>query len=83
MPLSEEPLGDHELPSEDDLPIDADELGAMICPNCRAEVTEDTPKCPQCGDWITPVDASGTGPRRWLFVGVVVLMLLALLRWIF
>ncbi|MCG8409438.1 MAG: hypothetical protein MI923_29890 [Phycisphaerales bacterium] len=57
-----------------------DDLPEMMCPNCRGVVTEDTQKCPHCGDWITPVDETTRGWRRWLFVVAVLLMLLAILR---
>ena len=57
-----------------------DDLPEMMCPSCRGVVTEDTQKCPHCGDWITPVDGASQGWRRWLFVIAVLLMLLAILR---
>lgn len=65
-----------EDPEEESLP-------EMICPACRAAVTEDTQKCPHCGDWITPIDPSAGGWRRWVFIAVVLLMLYAILRWTF
>ena len=36
-----------------------DDLPEMMCPSCRGTVTEDTQKCPHCGDWITPVEEVG------------------------
>jgi len=55
-----------------------DDLPEMTCPSCRASVTEDTQKCPHCGDWITPVEGSTKG-KRFVFVIAVVLMLAATL----
>ncbi|MFQ5429609.1 MAG: hypothetical protein ACE5E1_04785 [Phycisphaerae bacterium] len=69
--------------ASDDYNDEADALPEMMCPNCRATVTEDTQKCPRCGDWITPVDPARGGPRRWIFVVVVLVMLYAILRWTF
>lgn len=76
---------DRDLPLEQDMDRDDDDsLPEMMCPNCGGTVTEDTQKCPYCGDWITPVD----GPRRpirrrrWLFVAAVMIMLYAMFRFI-
>lgn len=81
------PYDDYDLDEENELYGDSgndyghdDDLPEMLCPNCRATVTEDTQKCPHCGDWITPVEPSDSGWRRWLFVVAVLLMLLAMLR---
>ncbi len=60
---------------------DSDSLPTMACPSCRGEVTEDTQKCPHCGDWITPVDGASGRTRRYVFVLAVFLMLLAMLAW--
>ncbi len=70
----------------DDFDDESDEsLPIMYCPECGRGVTEDTQKCPHCGDWIMPVDR----PRnRWnfkrvMFVIAVLLMLFAMLRFTF
>ncbi len=73
---------DKDLPQTADLNDEDDELPEMTCPSCRRLVTEDTEKCPYCGDWITPEPASRHGWPRWLLVAVVLLMLWAVLRWI-
>ena len=75
-------------PFDDDEPLDqdrdeGDDLPEMHCPACGAAVTEDTQKCPHCGDWITPVAPSSRGWRPWVFTAVVLLMLYAILRWTF
>ena len=74
---------DNDLPLEQDLDDEGDDLPEMVCPKCRGVVTEDTQKCPHCGDWIVPQAASGHGWRRWVFLAVVLLMLYAVLRWTF
>lgn len=53
---------------------DDDAPAEMACPSCRATVTEDTQKCPQCGDWITPVDPGRRGWRGMVWAGVITLM---------
>lgn len=72
-------LGDFPTGSDED---SFDALPMMFCPECRRGVTEDTQKCPHCGEWITPVDRP---PGRWstkriVFVAAVLLMLFAMLR---
>ena len=61
----------------------SDEPPDMMCPSCRATVSEDTQKCPHCGDWITPVDPNGAGIRRWMFIIAAIIMLLIALRMAF
>lgn len=73
------------LPTDmDDGGEDDFDLPPMQCPNCRATVTEDTQKCPACGDWITPEDV-GQGnfwsKHSWKIIAVL-LMLLAMWRFI-
>ena len=72
-----------DLPLEQDLDDGGGDLPEMLCPSCRDVVTEDTQKCPHCGDWITPRDLSRHPWRRWVFVAAVLLMLWAILRWTF
>ncbi len=74
---------DRDLPLEQDLDDD-DSLPEMTCPNCRGTVTEDTQKCPHCGDWITPVDGlhRPIRRRRWMFVAAVMIMLYAMFRFV-
>jgi predicted nucleic acid-binding Zn ribbon protein len=60
---------------------DDESLPEMVCPSCGGRVVEDTQQCPHCGDWITPLDGERRGPKRWIFVIAVLLMLLAMLRY--
>ncbi len=77
-------LDDKDLPQPGDMDDDSVELrDDMVCPSCGARVTEDTQKCPHCGDWITPRDPGRSGVKRWIFVVAVLLMLYAMLRFIF
>ncbi len=79
MPRDDDSWDDAPLSSDVD---DDDALAEMACPECGRRVTEDTQKCPYCGDWITPISPGSGRWKRWVFVGAVVLMLLAMLRWI-
>ncbi len=65
----------------DDDTDDMDRFGGddppeMMCPQCRGVVTEDTQKCPHCGEWITPVDPERTGPRKLIYILAALVMLL-------
>lgn len=81
MPHPHDPMEESDEDRSDD--SDSDLLSAdMACPTCRKPVTIETQKCPHCGDWITPVYPSSGRPPRWLFVVAVLLMLLAMLRFI-
>ncbi|MBN2560733.1 MAG: hypothetical protein JXQ75_07380 [Phycisphaerae bacterium] len=83
MPPAEDYFDDDEdLPLERDFD-ESDDLPEIPCPSCGRTVTEDTQKCPYCGDWITTRLSSGSGWRRWVFVAAVLLMLYAILRWTF
>ncbi|MBI3856999.1 MAG: hypothetical protein HY293_15030 [Planctomycetes bacterium] len=33
---------------------EADDAGVFRCPNCHAEMYGDSPRCPSCGDYVTP-----------------------------
>jgi len=37
----------------DDYPEDMDEAGTIPCPNCGAEIYEESPQCPVCGEYVT------------------------------
>jgi len=56
----------------DDLP-EEDELNLTVpCPSCRAEVYEDSPRCPSCGSYITHDRSPWTGrPIWWIVLAVV------------
>ena len=69
--------------STDDLArFGSDDPAEMICPSCRGIVTEDTAKCPHCGDWITPVDPSNGALSRWVYIIAVIIMLLIAIMWV-
>ena len=51
-----------------------DDSEVLPCPSCGQPVHEDTPKCPHCGDWITPLRASAAKPIWVRVVGVIVVI---------
>jgi len=73
-----------EYPDEHDL---GDELSeTVICPNCGAEVYEDSIRCPVCGDYITSDSYVWSGrPVWWIILGllgiVAVVCVLSLAVW--
>lgn len=73
MAITDEDLFENEW--ADDGESEAD---LLVCPNCRAEVHEDTQKCPVCGDWITPVYPAEAG-RKWIWTIAAGIVLLAFL----
>ncbi len=52
-----------------------DQPEVLPCPSCGAEVYEETQRCPHCGDWIIPVDTSGSWRRTAWIVAVVLVIL--------
>lgn len=71
----ESPDGHEWLAGEDD---PADEP-VIACPECGAEVYEDSPRCPACGKYIVAAPSRPwAGKPAWLRRLAVVLLLLAL-----
>lgn len=75
---------DPDLPLPEDMDkFGDDEPAELECPSCGAPVLEDTQKCPACGDWITPSHPSGAFSKKWWLALAILLMLLAMWRFIF
>lgn len=56
---------------------DSDEDYYVTCPECKSDVYEDSPSCPNCGHYITSSGQSGIA-NHWKIVAVVILILFAL-----
>lgn len=79
----DEDSDDIDLPQERDLCDSEDDEADMICPACGRAVWPGTEKCPHCGDWIRPTYARQWRWKHTIFVVAVILMLLAMLRFLF
>ena len=47
---------------------DGDETETVSCPSCGADVYEDAPACPVCGEYVTAVRSPLAGMPRWFAV---------------
>jgi predicted RNA-binding Zn-ribbon protein involved in translation (DUF1610 family) len=73
---------EHEWEAEsDDYADDEPEGDQLPCPSCGEMVYDDTDRCPHCGDWIMPLEAS-TSRKSTLWIIGAVLALIGLLIWI-
>lgn len=71
-------IDDDEYPDEDDLDDEISET--LPCPECGAEVYEDSDRCPACGAYITQLTATGVGRLPWWAVlGLLAALLAAFL----
>lgn len=53
--------------------------GLVPCPYCRAEMLEDSPRCPSCGNYISEEDRPRTNRRLWILATVVICLILVLM----
>ena len=53
----------------------SDEPDLEVCPNCRKMISEETARCPYCGEYIDPSHAP---MPRWMWV-IIVLVIIATL----
>ena len=72
---------DHDREGPDPEEMDSsDEADLEVCPNCRKLISEETERCPHCGEFITLDNALLPKPM-WIVIGIVVALLIALLLW--
>ena len=70
---SDDDLDDDEFPDDGgDFDEDDDDAEVLPCPHCGADVYEDTPQCPVCGQYIT-FDRSvwSARPLWWIILGLL------------
>lgn len=49
-----------------------DDPDYITCPNCRADVYEDAPACPVCGEYVTRSSHPFAGrPNWWIILGLI------------
>jgi len=73
---SSDPLGDDEYPDDDAWDDESAEL--MPCPECGADIYEETQRCPHCGSYIT-LTSSPLAGRSWWWIALGLLGLLAVI----
>jgi len=80
---SDKPLEPQEYPDEEDLAEDEGEsLDLVPCPSCGGGVFADSPRCPNCGHWLSAADYDASGGKLYMRVGRWATRVL-LLNWIF
>ena len=74
MPYRNEDF-DRLQPGEFPEPDDDGDDDVDVCPNCRAMIQADSPRCPVCGEYVS----AGSGPMPWwMYVGVLACLAMAL-----
>ena len=65
---------------DDDLPDGAyhDDPVTVPCPYCKADVYEDAEYCGKCQNYISAEDAPPARKPSWIWVGLILMLLLAL-----
>ena len=64
--------------------LDEEPGEVLPCPACGAEIYEDAPRCPVCGNYITFATGSWSGkPQWWIALGAlgIFAVILALVAW--
>jgi uncharacterized paraquat-inducible protein A len=57
---------------DDDSTHDDEEVDLVECPECRAEVYEDSVQCPVCGNYITHTTSVWSGKSlAWIVLGLL------------
>ena len=60
---------------------DDDEETTIPCPYCRHPIYEDSPRCPNCGNYISEEDHVPARKPWWIILGVL-LAFYVVYRWI-
>lgn len=61
--------------SEDDFGPEDDDEPTVPCPHCRAEIHEDAPQCPVCGEYLSEEDAHRSGRPLWVIATAIIVLL--------
>jgi hypothetical protein len=74
----------HEFDGDTDDDVDDEQEGedsgdepTVPCPSCRAEMFEDSPRCPSCGRFVSAEDAPAQPKPLWVLVTAIVCLAIA------
>jgi predicted nucleic acid-binding Zn ribbon protein len=59
-----------------------DDEPTVECPYCRAEIHEDSQRCPRCGEYISAEDAAPSARKPWWLILGVIVCLYVVYLWI-
>lgn len=62
----------------DDDVWDEDDDGVVDCPYCGEEMLEDSPRCSECGRYLSEEDRTPERKPSWIVVGVVLCVIIVL-----
>ena len=51
---------------------DSDDEPTVSCPYCKAEILEDSPRCPSCERYISAEDHAGPRKPRWVIATALI-----------
>lgn len=57
---------------------DGDDEPLVACPNCGAEILEDTPRCPVCEAYVSEEDGPASSKPAWVVATAVICLGMAL-----
>lgn len=57
---------------------DGDDEPTVPCPSCRHEIFADSPRCPNCGRYLSAEDFAGSTKPLWVVVTAAVCLLAAI-----
>jgi hypothetical protein len=76
---------DDEWDDERAFDTDAEDSGdepTVLCPYCRREILEDSPRCPYCERYVSAVDDVGLSKPHWVIVTALICLGIAI-WWLF
>jgi hypothetical protein len=76
MPLDDEDEADWIDEPDDEHAED----GTTPCPACGVDMYEDSPRCPQCGEYVTA--PAGSGWPLWIVLTALLCLAVAFLAWV-
>jgi predicted nucleic acid-binding Zn ribbon protein len=57
----------------------ADDDFTIPCPYCKADIFEDSVRCPRCGNYLSSEDKPAQPLPLWLLIGVVACLIIVAL----